>query len=150
MCPRCEGPDFEARIVSGQQVKACATCDGVLLKTSNFQRFLKSRLAEVPARTATYVVPDQGPGVTCSECQWPMLHTGYLGGKKAFISRCEGCTVVWLDGTQLDSIALLWRDSQEQRAASDARMEDRYRESMRSRQTVKRGGLKRWTELVSD
>ena len=57
----------------------------------------------------TEIAANPGPvdTVSCPRCATGMTRFGYLGTNRVFLDRCERCRVLWHDGTELVTTALL-------------------------------------------
>ena len=103
-CPRCGGMLRACRL-EGQPIDSCDSCGGLVLPRAALHELLQRTEANDPGGPLPRV-PDQGAGLRCPLCAGAMSNYGYLAAAFVHIDRCGSCDVVFIDGGELDAMAV--------------------------------------------
>lgn len=103
-CPRCGDPLRACRL-EGQPIDSCASCGGLVLPRAGLAELLQ-RTDSADSDGPPPRVPDKGAGLHCPLCAGAMSNYGYLAASFVHIDRCASCDVVFIDGGELDAMAV--------------------------------------------
>jgi Zn-finger nucleic acid-binding protein len=114
-CPQC--PDeLLALEYDGVTVRACNGCGGEFLAADQLEAVRRTQVERYASNMQTLLsecVPERGValesarGVCCPSCGEPMSVLGYGGRAGVLAERCGSCGGIWIDGQELERIALL-------------------------------------------
>jgi Zn-finger nucleic acid-binding protein len=124
-CPRCQKPLEQAQL-DNLTARFCRDCKGMLLAHADLMQVVEASWRAVPkdkAESTPFRTPDgwqRDPEFRCPDCGKTMEKYGYMGLGAIQIDRCEHCSLVWLDGDELQNMVLAL-------AKSNYRSEGAYR-----------------------
>jgi Zn-finger nucleic acid-binding protein len=137
-CPRCQAALDEAQLDT-YRVSLCKTCRGALLAHADLPAILESGWRVVSrdfAEKTEFHAPEgwhNEPQLCCPDCGKPMEKYGYMGLGAIQIDRCNACSEVWVDATELQNMVIAL-------AQSNYRSEDGFRRGQESRLSLGMGG----------
>ncbi|HEY7840503.1 MAG TPA: phospholipid scramblase-related protein [Gammaproteobacteria bacterium] len=103
-CPHCKSL-LQESLYEGVAVQSCARCNGVLVDKAGLQKIAHRRETEVPRNMPTPRRPSEVV-LHCPHCATPMTKGVQGKLRKITFDMCAGCTAVWLDRGELESIQL--------------------------------------------
>lgn len=109
MCPRC-ATALTHRTLQDARFDVCGHCGGLLLLQPDLVRMLRALTAACPVGTDDIVasVGDQPGDIDCPRCARPMETFGYMETRLAMLDRCSPCRLVWVDGSELETVVRLF------------------------------------------
>ncbi len=110
-CPRCASP-LESGKFHGAGVHKCTGCDGVLVSQRTLiplmEALTKALSEHVDLNQPVPPIPDLPGKVVCPTCGDPMTNFGYMGTNRVFLDRCSGCMLLWIDGEEVITLAMVY------------------------------------------
>lgn len=106
-CPICTDP-LTVAAVSGQEVRYCPGCRGILASNATFGKIVAARRTELGSHLPIPEAFEQEElrrRVNCPRCSQTMEAHPYHAGGNAVIDTCSRCHLIWLDAGELAVIA---------------------------------------------
>lgn len=114
-CCRC-GTALQQGTYKSVPLRRCSGCEGLLVEVRHnvplLEALSKDVAAEIDVHSEIPPNPGAGGAATCPSCGSGMERFGYMGTNKVFLDRCGRCLLLWVDGEEVVTLAMVYARTQ--------------------------------------